>query len=169
MLNPEIANRGVGVREGVSVIGERVGKVARVEIHSHSLLFAPVDPTLKLRGRIFVAVDFFASQIRVAGMEIEAVFTRNEREGLVEIGAELCDRTGFAGVVAGGLNSTTRETSVGFFKPSDIVTLPTMEGDRNGFQVFEGLLGIDSEIGVLFAGGCVCGHKNISRSFRCGC
>lgn len=58
MLNPEIADRGVGVREGESIIGERVGKVARIEIHSHPLLFAPVDPALKLRGRIFVAVDF---------------------------------------------------------------------------------------------------------------
>ena len=114
-------------------------------------------------------IDFFASQIGVAGMEIESMFARNEREGLVEIGAKLSDRTGFAGVVAGGLNSPTRETGVGFFKSADIVALPAMEGDRNGFEVLEGLLGINSEIGVLFAGGCVCGHKNISRSFRCGC
>lgn len=102
-------------------------------------------------------------------MEIEAVFARNERERLVEIGAELGDRTGFAGVVAGGLNAASGEAGIRFFKASHIVALPAMEGDRNGFEVLEGFFGIDSEISVLFAGGCVGGHKNISRSFRCGC
>jgi hypothetical protein len=63
----------------------------------------PIDPALELIDGVFVALDFLPVEVGVAGVEVEAVFAGDERERLVEVGSELGQVAGLAGVVAGGL------------------------------------------------------------------
>ena len=151
MLDPEIADRLLRVGEGEAVGRLGVGEAGGVEIHAHAVGFRPVDPTLEMLGLDFVAIDFFAAELAVEGVEVQAVLAGNEGERLVEVGAEFVRGAGLAGVVAGHRDAAA-EAFAGVFEAADVVALPAVEGDRDSGEFRHGGLGIDAEFGVAGLG-----------------
>jgi len=155
--DPEATDRRVGVGQGESIGGERMGEAGRVEIEPHAPVLAPIDPGLELGDGVAVAVESFGDRIGVGGVEVEAVGARDAREGVVEIGPEFGGCARFARVIPGGLDASAGEGGVRLFESADVVALPAVERDRCGGKRRKSRLGIDSEQGVGFTGECVRG------------
>ena len=109
VVDPEFADRLVRMRECEPIGGERMGEIARIEINPESPRLAPIHPALELSDRVGIAIHTASGKVGVAGMDIQSVLAGNERERLVEIGTELRDRAGLAGIVARGLDAATFE------------------------------------------------------------
>ena len=152
MLDPELPDGGVRVRQREAAVGERVGEAGGVEIHPEAAGLGPVDPALEMLHGVGVALDLAAAQVRVAGVEIDPVPARDERQRLLEVGAQLFDRAGLARIIAGGLDAAAGEHRVGLFKTAHVVALPAMEGDRRAREGGEHRLGVDPEGGIIFPG-----------------
>ena len=102
MLDPEFPDAGIGVAESEAVGGFGMGEAGGVEVDADAQGFGPIDPA----GEVFkgdgIAVDFFAGEFAINGVEVDAVFAGDERKGFFEIGAEFVGGAGLAGVIAGG-------------------------------------------------------------------
>ena len=61
-----------------------------------------------------------------------------------DIGAEFIDGARLAGVVAGSLDATAGEDRAGRLKPSHVVPLPAVHGDRKGRELLQRGVGIDA-------------------------
>ena len=84
-----------------------------------------------MSARKLIARDRLSStEVGVYRMEVQAMLAWNEREGLVQILAQLLERARLAGVVAGGLNTTTAKGTTFALKSPNIIALPTVQ--RNG-------------------------------------
>jgi hypothetical protein len=101
--------------------------------------------------RDLIAVDFAAAEFSVGGVEVETVFSGDQREGLGGVGAEFVGSAGFAGIVAGGYQAAG-EHGIGLLEAADVIALPTVERERDAGELFEGVFCIDAEVGVAFAG-----------------
>ena len=151
--DPEIAHGGVGMGER-AVGGERVREAGRVEIEAvQAAGLGPVHPRGEMPRLDGVAVHEFAGEVAVDGVEIQAMAAGQKLVDEIEVAAKLVEGAGLAGVVAGGLDATPRESGVGFFKAADIVALPAMQGNGCAREGGEGGLDIHAEGGVGGAGG----------------
>ena len=92
-----------------------------------------------------VTVDEFSTEFPVARMKVQPVGAGNQGEHLLQIAAELFDRTGLSRVVSCRLDTATRQGCAGTFETTDIVTLPTMDGDGNGCESVDDRIRIYSE------------------------
>ena len=161
VLDPELADAGVrmGQRHAVGRLGMR--EVGGVEIHAQSLLLAPIDPALEMLGAEFVPIDPLAARLGVTGMQVEAVLSGNEREGLDRVAAKFVGRAGLAGVVARDGQSAA-QFFAGLFESAHVVALPAMQRNGHGGQSLQSGLGIDPQRGIALVGGLVSGFN------RCG-
>ena len=153
VVDPELTDFFVAVRKR-AVGGERVGEAGWVEIEAVEIeRSGPVHPG----GEVFwfdgVAFDGFAGEVGVDGVEVEAVATGDEFIDEFQVLAELSERAGFAGIVAGGLDAAAGERGAGFFETADVVALPAVEGDGCGGESDQGGFDIHAEGGVGVAGG----------------
>ena len=57
VIDPEAANRRIGVAEGLVVVAQRVREAARVEVEAQAPVLGPVDPALEVLGPDLVARD----------------------------------------------------------------------------------------------------------------
>ena len=89
------------VREREAVGGLRVREAGRVEIEADAVAFGPVDPVREMFGLDVVAIDVLAAELAVAGVQIEAMRAGDERERLLEVGAQFVRRARLAGIIAG--------------------------------------------------------------------
>ena len=78
MLDPEIADSLFRVRERKAIGGQRMRKAGRVEVHSHAFRFRPIDPRLEVLRANVIALDFFAAEFAVEGMQVEAMLAGNQ-------------------------------------------------------------------------------------------
>ena len=171
VLDPELADAGVlvGQRHAVGRLG--MGEVGRVEVHAQSLLLAPIDPALEMLGGQFVAIDPLAARLGVAGVQIEAVLSGDEREGLDRVAAQFVGGAGLAGVVARD-GQTAAQFLAGLLEPAHVVALPAVQGNGHGGQALQSGGRIDPQRGIALLGGLVgrfnrCRGGGI-REDRCG-
>ena len=75
----------------------------------------------------------------------------NEAVSQVQILPQLVRVARFAGIIAGGHNAAA-QASVRIFKAADIIPLPAVQADRQGFQDAQRLLSINAQCGVSLAG-----------------
>ena len=131
VLNPEIADALIAVREGATVGCLRVSEECRIEIDADADAVGPIDPVLEVVVSDLVAVGIFSSnRFGIAGMEINATDAGNERQNLLEIGAELFRRASLAEIVARYRNAAIRPAR-GFLEAANIVALPAVQRHRN--------------------------------------
>ena len=71
-----------------------------------------------------------------------------ERQRLVQVGAELVGRAGLAGIVAGDRQAAADRLARAL-EPADVVPLPAVQRDRDGRQPLEGRLDVDAPFRVL--------------------
>ena len=101
-------------------------EIRRVEIQAQAIRLGPVDPALELGGCQSVAIDLAAAEVRITGMEVEAVAAWNERVRLFQIGTQLDNAARLARIVAGD-GKAAAEFSADFFKAADVIALPAMQ------------------------------------------
>src|ERR1035438_6485320 len=145
--DPEIADAFVGVSQGEAVGCLGVRKIGLVEIHSQAVGLGPIDPALEVPGLDFVALHEFSSVVEVRSVHGQPVLTGNHGEGLLDVGAELGDGASFAGIIAGGLNASSRKLRAGSLEAAHVVSLPAVQGKRNGGEFLHGGVGIHAGLG----------------------
>ena len=148
---PELADCLFRVGEGEAIRRFRVCEAGGVEVHAHAIGFRPIDPGGEMGRFDFIAIHFFAAELAVERVQVEAVFAGDEGKRLVEIRAEFFRCPGFAGVVARHRDATA-ETFAGVFKATHVIALPAMKRDWNAGERGHGGLGIDAHFGVAGLG-----------------
>ena len=159
MVDPVVPDRGVRAGKRESRRNFRVGKKRGVEIHAQPLGLRPVDPAPEVLRVVLAPLLPLASEIGIAGMEVETVRAGNQREGHPEILTQLLDGPRLAGVVTGGRQAASGEVRSGVLKSPDIVPLPAVHRNRRGGETVEGSFDVHPERGVGFLGDRVGVHK----------
>ena len=90
----------------------------------------PVDPPLEVRGLDLVALDFLSTGLGIAGVEVEPVRAGDQRQRLVQVGAQLIGRARLARIIARHRQSAA-DRFAGVLETADIVALPAVQRDRN--------------------------------------
>ncbi len=150
--HPELADTGIGMRQGKPVVGVRVGEIGRVEIEPHRGGLGPVDPAREMFRFQRIAIDLSPAGFGVAGMDIDLVLAGYEGEHLVQVGPHLVTVAGAARVVAGRHDPAAAGTVRGF-EPGHVVALPAVDRDRDRQAGRDRLVGIHPQPRVVRAGG----------------
>ena len=149
MLDPELADRLVGVGQGVAIVGQGVREKRRIEVHADPPGLRPVDPVLEVLGLESVALDLPASGLGVAGVEVQTMCAGQERQRLVQVGSQLVGCAGLAGITAGDRQAAPQLLAT-VLETTDVVSLPAVQRDRDCGQLLDGRLDIDAPFRVLF-------------------
>ena len=112
----------------------RMGKAGRIEIKPQILFLCPTRPGFKVPGFDPVSVDWFFSKIAVHRVQVDAVTAGNKRKNLFQIALKLRDRSGFAGIISGDCQTSAVKRRPGRLESAHIVTLPTMNRQRDPAQ-----------------------------------
>ncbi len=132
MFDPEIADRIVGIRQR-QIAALRMRERSAVEIQLHPVLFRPLHPALKMSRFHFVTVNLPALEIAIYFMQVQTVFTGDQRSRFQDIGTNFVDRAGTSRIVARHLDSARQRTSL-VLETAHVVRLPTMHRKRNLLQ-----------------------------------
>ena len=153
MFDPEVADAFVAVRQRL-VAALRVREAGAVEVQFHVVGFRPVDPTLEVFRFDLIAVYLLTAEVAVDGVDVQTVITRQQAFHLFDVFAHFFDVAGFAGIVAGSLN-TARKLAVRVFETGYVVRLPAVQ--RQGYfgDLFQYGVGIDTDFGIACFGGLV--------------
>ena len=162
MLDPEPAHGRVGAAQGEPALGHRMGETGRVEIEAETLSLRPVDPGPEVIRSDLRAVGHLR-RVGVHGVEIQPLCAWDERTRLIHVGPKFVGAAGPTGVVSG--RHAAAAGSGTSLETYDIVPLPAMAGDRSPAEGVEGLVGIDAQCGLAFAGFGV-GHGVQGTVFR---
>ena len=147
----------LGWERGQRVRRKGGGEERGVEVDAEVILLGKVDPVVKMAALQGVAVDRLAVQDRVAGVEVDALFARDEGDGFRKVLHELLRRAGSARVVARGLDAAG-EGLAGVLKAEHVVALPAVDGDGLLREAVDGRLRVDAQRGVARLGQFVCVH-----------
>ena len=126
-----------------------------VEVELDAVFKAPLYPALEVFGRYLVAVNESAAEVAVYFVEVEAVLAGNQAHGIQNVGAELVDIAGLAGVVAVYLNAACEAAAL-VFKAGNVVGLPAVHAQVEILHQFEYFVGIDAYGGIAFACYLIC-------------
>ena len=92
-----------------------------------------------------VAVNFFAAELAVDGVQVQAMLSRDERIiNFFQIGAQFVRRARFAGMIS-GLAVHASERAAAGFEAAHVVALPAMERDGNGRENFQRVINVHAE------------------------
>jgi len=149
MFDPEIADRIVGIRQR-QVAALRMRKRSAVEIQFHPVLFRPLHPALKMSRFHFVTVDLLALEVAIYFMQVQAVFTGDQRSCFQDIGPHFVDRAGTSRVVTRHLDSARQRTSL-VLETAHIVRLPAMHRKRYLLQFVHCLPCIHTDSCIAFS------------------
>ena len=112
------------------------------------MLFRPVDPAGEMFRLDLVALDRFAVGLRINRMQIQPLFSGEEREDFFDISAQFIGIAGAARIVAGHGDAAVKRVAV--LKPGDVIALPAVETHRNLVETLECRFDIHTEIFVNF-------------------
>ena len=128
VLDPEVPDALVGVREREAVGGLGMREAGGVEIEADPLARGPVDPASEVGGLDRVAIDLLAAKLPVEGVQVHPMPARDQREGLGKVGPQFVGRAGLARVVARH-GQAAAEPSAGVLEAAHVVSLPAVERD----------------------------------------
>ena len=154
MLDPESADLLVGRGQG-QTIGLGMGEEGGVEVTAKTPLLAEVHPFGKmLRLQLVPVCPLAVLENGVAGVEVHLLGAGTQLQYHVQIGHQFLRGSGPAGVVAGGLDTAGQGLGGIGVEAPDIVTLPAVQGNGNGFQFGNCRVGVDAQGGIF--GFCFC-------------
>ena len=108
MLNPEGPNLLVSMRQGESVLGQRVGEKGGIQIEPDSQIPGPADPVGEVLGLESIPLDWFPTGFCVDSVQVESVLPGQETEGLCRVLSQLLSGSRLTVVVACGQDSSSR-------------------------------------------------------------
>ena len=146
MVDPELADLIVGVRQGKAVGAQRMREAGGVEIQPQFVGFRPRNPVFKVL-RLNLIARYRRVGFQVNSVQIETLWPRDQAQRLLKVSAEFFCIARFARVVAGRLDAAC-QASRRVFETGDVVTLPAVHGDGQTVQLAQGLLDIHADGGV---------------------
>src|SRR5712664_4877563 len=105
VIDPEAANRRIGVAERHVLLALRVREAGGIEVEPEPLLLRPVDPALEVLWPDLAALHG-AVRFQVDRVQVEALSPRDLGHRHLHVGAQLVRVPGAPRVVAGGLDSS---------------------------------------------------------------
>ena len=150
MFDPELPHSRIGVRQGETVIGQRMGKASGIEIDAVVVGFGPFQPTLKVFGTDFIAFDFMVG-FQIDGVKIEPVMSGQQAVDEVQVLAKFIGCASFAGIIAGDRDAAG-EFCIRILESAHVIALPAMEADRDARELFQSLFCIHANSRVAFFG-----------------
>jgi len=148
VLDPKAANAGVGMGQREAIGGLGMSEVGRIEVQSQLPLLRPADPAAEVLRCEGIPLDAPAARLGITGVQAEAMGAGYERQRLLEIGAQLVGRAGFAGKVARD-SQAAAQPAPAFSKAAHVVALPAMQRQRQPRQLLQRPVGIDAEPGIV--------------------
>src|ERR1035437_6099255 len=130
MLDPELSNAFIRVRQREAIGGFWMREAGRVEVEAESVFLRPRNPVLEMLRRNFVAVNFLAAELAVERVQIQTMFSGSERIRFFQIGAKFVRRARFAGIISGGDESAAQRAAE-IFKSAHVIALPAVQRDGN--------------------------------------
>ena len=149
MIDPELANPIVSVRERETVGGPGVREKRRVEVDPEPLFASPVDPPGEMLGLDRVSIDNPPACLRVARVKVEPMLARNQGERLDQVGTQFVGVPRLAGIVAGDGDSAAQRLARDL-ESADVIALPAVERDGDLRESSKRRLDIDTNLGISF-------------------
>ena len=163
VIDPELADLLVLVRQGEVVCRAGMGEERGVEVEADPSRPRPLHPTLEVLRPDLMAIDALSAELPVEGVQVEAMLARDTVERLLGIAAKLIRRACLARVTAGRRQTAAELPRSARFKPPDVVALPAMQGDRHARQPLQRGLGVDAQLCIPVFGRVV---RQIHRANR---
>ena len=148
MFDPEITDRVVRIRQR-QVATLRMRERSAVEIQFHPVFFRPLHPAFKMSRFHFIAIDLLALEVTIYFMQVQAMFTSDQRSRFQDIGTNFVDRSGTSRIVARHLDSARQRTAL-VLEAAHVIRLPTMHGERNFLQFVHCLFYIYTDSCIAF-------------------
>src|SRR5665647_2816355 len=95
-----------------------------------------------------ITVDRLVAEFAIHGVEVDPVAAGDEGERLLEVGPELLDGAGLAGVSTGDLQAAPSQAAGLLLEAADVVALPAVKRQGDRLQTPQGLLGVDALLGI---------------------
>src|SRR5207253_11086482 len=143
VIDPEAADRRIGVAERHVLLALRVREAGGVEIQPEPPLLRPVDPALEVLWPDLIAVDGTVG-IQVDRVQVEALWPRDLGHRHLHVGAQLVRVPGTPWVVAGGLDSS-RQGALRVLESPHVVALPAVQGNGNAIEAGQRRLCVDAD------------------------
>src|SRR5688500_36170 len=122
-----------------------------IEVQSNAERFGPVDPSGEVLRADRVTIDASRPELAVEGVQVEAMFSRDQRQRPRRVAAQLVGRARLAGIVARRGEAAT-ELAVRLLESADVVSLPAVERDGHEGEAADGGVGVDAEVGIALPG-----------------
>src|SRR6266403_183568 len=143
MIDPEAADRRIGVAERHVLLALRMREAGGVEVEPDPPLLRPVDPALEVLWPDLAALDG-AVGFQVDGVQVEALGPRDLGHRHLHVGTQLVRVPGAPRVVAGGLDSS-RQGALRVLEPPHVVSLPAVQGNGNAIDAGQRRLRVDAD------------------------
>ena len=151
MFDPECAYRGIRMRQGETIVHQRMSETGRVVIESKASFASPFNPTLEMFRLDLIAVHRPATELSIHGVKIDPVTAWNQGERLFEVGAEFSHCPGPTRVVPGD-GETGAEFAGSVLKPRHVVPLPAVHRNTNPAEHAQCRIHIHTDRGIVIAG-----------------
>ena len=161
VVDPELADDRIGMRQRHAVDEVRVRETARVEVQPDAELLRPVDPRFEVL-RLDLVARHLLFGVEIDGVQVEALGAGDQRHRLFGVLAQLGGRLGFARIVSGRLDAAA-QCDIGHLETGDVVALPAVHRYRNGGKRLEGGVGINAGEGVALLGLVVGGAGQVAH------
>src|SRR6267378_3422741 len=149
MVDPEAADRPIGMAERHVLLALRVREAGGVEVEPDPPLLRPVDPALEVLRPDLAALDG-AVRFQVDRVQVEALGPRDLGHRHLHVGAQLVRVPGAPRIVAGALDSS-RQGALRVLEPPHVVSLPAMQGNGNAIEAGQRRLRVDADGRERFA------------------
>ena len=160
MLDPEIADGFVGVRQRKAAVGLGMREQRRVEVQAVFVRRGPTDPVRKVLRAQLMAIDLAAMGFGVHGVQAQAMRTGDQAVHFIEIAAQFIGCARLAGVVARG-RDTAAKAAIEILEAAHIVALPAVQTQRHRRERLQRFIRIDAQQSVTLF------RRTISRSDLC--
>ena len=130
VLDPEVADAGVGLRQGEAARRLRMREAGRVEVQAVLVGLGPIDPVREMLRAQLVAIDLAAAGFGVHGVQVQAMLARDQAVDLVEIAAQLVGGARLAGIVARGRDAAA-QLAADVLEAAHVIALPAVQAERD--------------------------------------
>src|SRR3989441_7171646 len=143
VIDPEAADRRIGVAERHVLLALRVREAGGVEVEPKPRLLRRVDPAVEVLRPDLAALDG-AVGLQVDRVQVEALRPRDLGHRDFHVGAQLVRVPGAPWVVAGGLDSSG-QGALRVLEPPHVVSLPAVQGNGNAIEAGQRRLCVDAD------------------------
>ena len=166
MVDPEFPGGFIGAGQGQRV-AHGMAEKGGVKVAAAFVSLTEFHPLGKMHGLQFVSVrPLTFLEDGIGGVKIHLGSAGNQLQHHVEICHQLLGSAGTAGIVAGGLYSAGEGLTGVSVETAYIVTLPAVQGNRNGAELCHGGVCVNAKSGIFCFCFCITHFTSSNCIFR---